>query len=78
MCILYMLLLSIPITFGGVYSFDLGEIGISYVAQIVASVIGIAMTFYTEKLYGDDIQRKGSEARLWSGMAGGILLPLGC
>ena len=77
-CVLYMLLLSIPITFANVYGFNLGQVGISYSAQVVASILGTALTFYTEKLYRDDVKRSGPEARLWSGMAGAILFPLGC
>ena len=76
-CVLYFLLLSPSITFASLYKFNIGEIGLSYIAQIIASFLGIAISLYMNKLYHRDVGKLGPEARMWAGMVGGVLFPVG-
>lgn len=76
--VLYLLLVSIPIVFGSTYNFNLGEIGLVYSSQVVASFLGMAFSVYTNKLYFRHVERKGPEARLWAGMFGALQFGIGC
>ena len=40
--VLYLLLFSIPIVYGPVYGFNLGEIGLVFTTQIVAAFLGLS------------------------------------
>lgn len=73
-----LLLVSIPIVFSQVYHFRLGNIGLVYNSQIVGSFLGLAISIYTDKLYHREVAQRGAEARMWTGMAGGIMFPVGC
>lgn len=61
-----------------VYRFNIGETGVTYTSQIVGSVLGMFVSLYCDKLYHRDFEKRGPEARMWTGCAGGILFPLGC
>ncbi|CAD6573954.1 MAG: hypothetical protein CYPHOPRED_005241 [Cyphobasidiales sp. Tagirdzhanova-0007] len=76
--VLYLLLFSIPIVYGPVYGFNLGEIGLVFTTQIVAAFLGLSIDCFTQRLYRRDVSSKGPEARMWNGMIGGILFPVGC
>lgn len=73
---LYLLLLSIPIVFRDVYSFNLGEVGLVYVAQIVGSFLAMPISLYCDKLYRRHYQRTGPEGRMYAGMIGGVLVSI--
>lgn len=76
--VLYLLLVSIPIVYDRVYQFNLGEIGLTYISQIVASFAAVPIAHYCDKIYHRKVEAYGPEARMYTGMAGGILFPLGC
>merc|ERR1712093_341683 len=76
--VLYLLLVSIPIVFTEVYRFSLGNVGLVYISQIVGSFLGMGISIYTDKLYHRYVGEMGPEARMFTGMAGGLFFPLGC
>ena len=76
--VLYLLLISIPIVFGQVYSFSLGQTGLVFITQIVGATIGVVISFWGDRAYHRHCQRLGPEARMYAGMVGGLLLPIGC
>lgn len=75
--VLYLLLLSIPIVYSEVYGFNLGEIGITYVSQIIGSGLAMPISLYCDKLYRRRVAVEGPEARMYAGMIGGILVSIG-
>lgn len=76
--VLYLLLVSIPIVFSEVYHFNLGETGLVYNSQIAGSFLGMGISLWGDKMYHRHVGRRGAEARMWTGMAGGVIFPLGC
>lgn len=76
--VLYLLLVSIPIIFTEVYAFSIGQVGLVYITQIVGSVAGTVICLWGDKMYHRHFDTHGPEARMWTGMSGGILFPLGC
>lgn len=75
--VLYLLLLSIPIIYSTIYDFNLGEIGLVYISQVVGAVLAVPLSVFCEQLYRKQVQLRGCEARMYAGMAGGLLLTLG-
>jgi hypothetical protein len=93
--VLYILLESLPLVFGGVYGFSIGQSGLTFITQIVGSCAGLGESFssilmrrltnesslvvdyYCNKAYHRNVAERGPEARLYTAMVGGILLPVG-
>lgn len=76
--VLYILLISVPIVFREVYGFTIGETGAIYTSLILGTCAATVIGYYTNKLYLKNVDTMGPEARMYTGMVGGILFPLGC
>lgn len=74
----YLLLISVPVVFRKVYYFTIGQTGLAYSSLLIGTFAATVLGYYTNQLYLRDVKRLGPEARMWTGMAGGILFPLGC
>jgi hypothetical protein len=75
--VLYLLLLSIPIVYSQVYGFNLGQIGVIYVSQIIGSCLAMPISLSCDRLYRQRVATEGPEARMYVGMVGGILVSIG-
>ncbi|KAI5476873.1 Major Facilitator Superfamily protein [Pseudohyphozyma bogoriensis] len=75
--VLYILLESTSLVFGGIYGFSLSESGYLFSAQIIAATCGLGINHYTNKMYLANVAKRGPEARLYPAMIGGIVMPLG-
>ncbi|KAK9894773.1 MFS general substrate transporter [Cystobasidium minutum MCA 4210] len=75
--VLYLLLVAIPIVYARVYHFNTGQIGLIYLSQAVGTILGAGVTVWTNRLYHKNVAKRGAEARLYSGMVGGVCLPVG-
>lgn len=75
--LLYLLLDSIPIIFTELYGFDTGVDGLIFSTSMVGCIVGVGIDWYCAKLYRKNVHIKGPEARLYTAMAGGVLLPIG-
>jgi hypothetical protein len=70
---------SIPIVFEGVYGFNIGETGMVYSCQAIGALCGLLLDkFVLSDMYARQVGRLGPEANLYTGMAGGVLFPIGC
>lgn len=76
--VLYILLISVPVVFREVYHFSIGQTGLVYTTLIIGTFAATAIGFYTNKLYLKHVDEMGPEARMYTGMLGGVMLPLGC
>ncbi|SCV68375.1 BQ2448_496 [Microbotryum intermedium] len=76
--ILYIQLVSLPLVFGELYDFTIGEAGMTYAAQFIGASVGLLIDHYCNKKYIKEVGRRGPEARLYSAMVGGIFIPVGC
>ncbi|KDE09672.1 hypothetical protein MVLG_00078 [Microbotryum lychnidis-dioicae p1A1 Lamole] len=76
--ILYIQLVSLPLVFGELYDFSIGEAGMTYAAQFIGASVGLVVDHSCNKKYIKEVGRRGPEARLYSAMAGGIFVPVGC
>ncbi|GAA5922098.1 MFS transporter [Sporobolomyces koalae] len=76
--VMYLELVSVPLTYKRVYSFNLGESGLIYITQILGSLLGFALEFYCSSLYRRNVVKRGSEARLYTAFFGGVFFPIGC
>ncbi|SCZ90260.1 BZ3500_MvSof-1268-A1-R1_Chr1-3g01876 [Microbotryum saponariae] len=76
--ILYIQLVSLPLVFGELYGFSIGEAGMTYAAQFIGASVGLVVDHFCNKKYIKEVGRRGPEARLYSAMAGGIFVPVGC
>lgn len=76
--VLYILLISVPVVFRDVYGFTIGETGLIYTTLIVGTVAATGIGYYTNKLYLKHVEEMGPEARMYTGMLGGVMLPVGC
>jgi len=76
--VLYLLLVSIPIVFMQVYEFNLGQVGLCYIAQIIGSFAAVPISLYCDKVYHQRVGRMGPEARMYAGIVGGIFFAVGC
>lgn len=74
----YLLLISVPVVFRDIYHFTIGQTGLTYTSLLVGTFAATGIGYYTNKLYLRDVEEMGPEARMWTGMAGGVLFPLGC
>lgn len=74
--VLYLTLEAVPLVFGNVYDFTIGQVGSIFWAVVVAAVIGTASNFYQERLYQRHVATKGPEARLYASLVGGVCLLL--
>ena len=74
---MYLLLLSISIVYSEVYGFNLGEIGLTYVSQVIGSCLAMPICVYCDKIYRKRVAAEGPEARMYAGMVGGILVSTG-
>ncbi|GAA5877188.1 hypothetical protein JCM16303_006193 [Sporobolomyces ruberrimus] len=75
---LYLLVEAIPLIFGNVYDFNIGEVGLTFYSVIVATFVGFLTTYYLqEKLYQKNVARRGPEARLYASLIGGLVFPAG-
>ena len=61
---LYLLLVSIPIVYERVYQFNLGEVGVTYTAQIIDSFLAIPIAQYCDNIYHRKVGEYGPEARM--------------
>jgi hypothetical protein len=75
--VLYLLLVSIPIVFMQVYEFNLGQVGLCYIAQIIGSFAAVPISLYCDKVYHQRVGRMGPEARMYAGIVGGIFFAVG-
>jgi hypothetical protein len=75
--VLYLLLLSIPIVYRDVYGFNLGQVGLTYISQIIGSSLAMPISLYCDKLYRRHVATVGPEARMYAGMIGGLLVTIG-
>ncbi|GAA95213.1 uncharacterized protein L969DRAFT_15311 [Mixia osmundae IAM 14324] len=74
---LYLLLEGIPIVFGQVYGFNLGEQGLVFSTQIVGSLLGVGLDVWSNRKYLHNVARKGPEARLYIALVAAVCFPLG-
>lgn len=75
---LYLLLISVPMVFRDVYGFTVGETGLAFSTFIIGTCAATAIGSYTNKLYLKNVDTMGPEARMYTGMVGGLLFPIGC
>jgi hypothetical protein len=75
--VLYLLLLSIPIVYSQIYGFNLGEIGLTYISQILGAVLAMPISLWCDRLYRRNFATTGAEGRMYAGMAGGVLVSIG-
>lgn len=75
---LYLLLVSVPMVFKEVYGFSVGQTGLAFSIFIISTCVAGAVARYTNRLYLANVESKGPEARMYTGVLGGLLLPLGC
>ncbi|KAI5479378.1 hypothetical protein MNV49_003712 [Pseudohyphozyma bogoriensis] len=75
--IMYILLQSVSLVFGGIYGFDISESGYLFVAQPIAAAFGLVINHWTNKLYLKRVAKRGPEARLYMAMCAGIIMPTG-
>ncbi|KAL8276146.1 hypothetical protein RQP46_011440 [Phenoliferia psychrophenolica] len=68
-CVLYILLESIPLVYEGVYGFNIEQSSFVFASQVVGATIGL--------VYRRNVATRGPEARLYTAMVGGCLVPLG-
>ena len=76
--VLYILLISVPIVFRDVYGFTIGETGLTYTSLIIGTFAATVLGYWTNKLYLKNAEAMGPEARMYTGMVGGVLFPVGC
>ncbi|GAA5997050.1 hypothetical protein JCM5350_001573 [Sporobolomyces pararoseus] len=75
---LYLLVEAIPLIFGNVYGFNIGEVGLVFYSVVVATFVGFLTTHYLqERLYRKNVARRGPEARLYASLIGGLVFPAG-
>ncbi|GAA5861875.1 hypothetical protein JCM5353_007126, partial [Sporobolomyces roseus] len=75
---LYLLVEAIPLIFGNVYGFNIGEVGLTFYSVIVSTFIGFLSSYYLqEKWYQKNVAKKGPEARLYLSLVGGLVFPAG-
>lgn len=75
--VLYLTLEAVPFVLGSVYSYNIGEIGLSFATVILAGAVGGITNLYQERLYQQNVAKRGPEARLYGAMVGGLLFPIG-
>lgn len=75
---LYLLLISVPMVFEEVYAFTVGETGLAFSVFIISTCAAAVIGRYTNRLYLANVGCRGPEARMYTGMVGSMLLPLGC
>ncbi|GAA5839120.1 hypothetical protein JCM3766R1_002263 [Sporobolomyces carnicolor] len=76
--VMYLELVSIPLTFREVYKFSLGSSGLVYVTQVIGSFLGFFLEGYCGRLYARNVAKRGTEARLYTAFFGGVFFPVGC
>lgn len=64
--VMYLELVSIPLTFREVYKFSLGSSGLVYVTQVIGSFLGFFLEGYCGRLYARNVAKRGTEARLYT------------
>ncbi|GAA5923091.1 MFS transporter [Sporobolomyces koalae] len=75
---LYLLVEAVPLIFGNVYDFNIGEVGLTFYSVVVATFAGFLMTkYFQERMYRNNVARIGPEARLYASLIGGLLFPAG-
>ncbi|GAA6012659.1 hypothetical protein JCM11491_005472 [Sporobolomyces phaffii] len=75
---LYLLVEAIPLIFGNVYGFNIGEVGLTFYSVVVATFVGFLTTYYIqERLYQKHVATRGPEARLYASLVGGLVFPIG-
>ncbi|GAA5858755.1 hypothetical protein JCM8547_004973 [Rhodosporidiobolus lusitaniae] len=74
---LYLLVEAVPLIFGNVYGFNQGQVGLVFYSVVVASFIGFGASFYQDKLYRENVAKRGPEARLYASLIGGLVFPAG-
>ncbi|GAA5972660.1 hypothetical protein JCM11641_002963 [Rhodosporidiobolus odoratus] len=75
--VLYLFLVAVPIVYGQVYGFNIGESGLVYFTQFLGSAIGLAFDAYCARYYHRNVGKRGPEARLYSAFGGGVCVPIG-
>ncbi|KAK4050498.1 hypothetical protein OIO90_005081 [Microbotryomycetes sp. JL221] len=75
--IMYLSLRAVPLVYGNLYGFSIGQIGLVFLAIVVGGFIGYGTNYYQEHLYRKYHAIKGPEARLYAAMAGGVIFPIG-
>ncbi|KIX07376.1 uncharacterized protein Z518_02029 [Rhinocladiella mackenziei CBS 650.93] len=74
---------SFPIVYGGIYGFNLGQIGLAFLAVLVGLVIAVMMYcsyfyFYADaRMAGAAPGSVPPEARLWPGLVATFFIPIG-
>ncbi|BGP12403.1 hypothetical protein JCM10213_001992 [Rhodosporidiobolus nylandii] len=74
---LYLLVEAIPLIFGNVYGFNIGEVGLTFYSVVIASFIGFGTSFLQDSLYRKHVAKRGPEARLLTSLVGALVFPAG-
>jgi len=62
---------------GNVYGFTAGQSGATFATIVIAAILGGFTNLLQERLYAKNVAKRGSEARLYLCMVGGLLFPSG-
>jgi DHA1 family multidrug resistance protein-like MFS transporter len=72
---------SFPLVYGDIYGFNLGEIGLAFLAVLIGLIVGVVVYCAYFYYIGDPKMAKMEsvppEARLWPGLIGSFLIPVG-
>ncbi|GJN92132.1 hypothetical protein Rhopal_005162-T1 [Rhodotorula paludigena] len=74
---LYLLVEAVPLIFGNVYGFNIGQVGLAFYSVVFASFIGFGTNFIQERMYRSHVAKRGPEARLYASLVGGLVFPAG-
>jgi DHA1 family multidrug resistance protein-like MFS transporter len=72
---------SFPLVYQGIYDFNLGELGLAFLAVLIGLIVGVIMYCTYFYYVGDPKMAKMAEvppeARLWPGLGASFLIPVG-
>ncbi|KAH7885788.1 major facilitator superfamily domain-containing protein [Phlebopus sp. FC_14] len=74
--VLFCLIDSVSPVFESLYKFNDGQSGMVFSAIVVGSFLGLGANMYQDKLYQQNVARKGPEARLYLTCVVAVLFPL--
>ncbi|KAL7415351.1 MFS general substrate transporter [Mrakia frigida] len=79
--IIFLFFSAIPLVFEGNHGWKTGVSGLAYIPLVIGTFMGFGANFYQDHLYDRATARNGGvarpEARLYSALVGGPLLPIG-
>ncbi|KAJ6530057.1 MFS general substrate transporter [Mycena vulgaris] len=75
--IMYSMFESILPVFQGLYGFNQGQAGLTFIGMTVGALLGFATNFYQESLYRKYFPSRGPEARLYAACAAAVMFPAG-